>query len=235
MQYTENYELPIIEGTDVPNYAPYNECANKVDDALGDMATDVAESVASVNVIKTELEQEMNDFSEEMQQTLDTTVQEINTNVNDRLSATPRYKLALGMDYPRGYRIGGQTGNDRIPISDFEFSKTYATVVNDDNSFSNQSVAPVPSVLAKISLDICVSNEEENGTIEIDLVRHDPTGNTTINSRVFSLVGGNNNVHLETITNINFSNSSKFYFVVSSNESKTLWGKNYLTVENIGL
>lgn len=235
MQYTDNYELVIIDGTDAISRVPHNESMTKIDEALGDMATDVAESVASVNVIKTELEQEMSDFSTEMQQTLDDTVAQINTNVNERLAATPRYKLALGMDFPRGYNIGGETQNNRIPISEFEFSKTYATVVNNDNSFSNQAVAPVPSVLAKISLDICVANLEENGTIEIDLVRHDPTGDVTLNSRVFSLIGGNNNVHFETITNINFSNSSKFYFEVTSNERKTLYGKNYLTVENIGL
>lgn len=236
MQYTEHYELPIIEGIDVPNYAPYNECANKVDDALNDMSTDVAESVASVNKVKTQLEQEMNDFSEKTQQTLDNTVQKINTNVNDRLSATPRYQLALGMDFPRGYNIGGETGNNLIPISDYEFAKTWSMTVNDHNSFSNNETTQAPNTLAKICLDICVENNEENGDIEISLVRKVPGGSDVIvNSRLFSLVGGRNTIHFETVTNMNYSMFETFRFEVTSNERKTLWGKNYLTVERIGL
>lgn len=235
MKYTDNYELVLIDGTDTISRVPHNESMSKIDEALGDMATDVAESVASVNVIKTELEQEMNDFSEEMQQTLDNTVQEINTNINNRLSATPRYQLALGMDFPRGYNVGGETGNDRIPISDYEFAQTWGMTVTDNNSFYNNSPQASTRVLGKVSLDICVENSEENGTIEIALCKHNPLGNTTINDRMIALVGGSNNIHIETVTNINLTSAERFYFEVKSNERKTLTGKQYLTVERIGL
>ena len=48
MTHTEKYELPIIEGTDVIDYEPFNEAMGKIEGAISDNETLVQEAVDDV-------------------------------------------------------------------------------------------------------------------------------------------------------------------------------------------
>lgn len=54
MNKSTNLELNIIEGTDIPNYAPWNENMNKIDKAYGDMNNQIDTNKSSIEIIKTD-------------------------------------------------------------------------------------------------------------------------------------------------------------------------------------
>lgn len=54
MNKSTNLKLNIIEGTDIPNYAPWNENMNKIDKAYGDMNTQIDTNKSSIELIKTD-------------------------------------------------------------------------------------------------------------------------------------------------------------------------------------
>ena len=87
MRFTDNYNLPLVDGTDPWDFAQNNEAFNIIDSALVDLSTDVTEAVASVNATKTQIEEENAQFREEMNETLDNTVTTLENDVENMVAS----------------------------------------------------------------------------------------------------------------------------------------------------
>lgn len=242
MQYTENYDLPIIEGTDIPNYAPFNEGMNKIDEALNDMGTDVTEAVANTNQAVQEVRDEMGDLSDAVTGELEQTKTDITNQVNDTLVDFPIYLLAGRLNTPANYQICGDTGNDVLPLSANEFMKIQNNgIVVEDNRFSNKSYKPhssgTISRYVKLSVDLLVG-ANEGDILGVYLAQTTPTGSTTIKNNSYTLKQGMNEIHFTCIFNMNSIDNgitAYKYIGLDSANSLTLGQKTDVTIEYLGI
>lgn len=262
MNYTENYELPLIEGTDVIDYAPYNESMNKVDTALNDMGDDVQEAkddVAEmgdtlnqkVQEVNEALEQTESDVNEALQQTesnvntsLQQTTDELTGMVNSKLSRISKFVIAKTYEIPEDtYYYGSESGILVAPLTSLTPKLSRVDEIA-TGQMSNNSFPTVPTVSAssrpvcKIDFDIEVEptslSESYNGAC-----------NTTLQLFYNSGAGGvlvdEIEINTSRRTPIHYSNlvtssaNGKFFFRLNSNYAHKVVGLMKLTVEDIGM
>lgn len=104
MTKSENLELNIIEGTDIPNYAPWVENMNKIDKAYGDMNTQIDTNKSAIETMETDNEErdtkinnnttKINDVNNVAYDALSTAriAQDIATSANAKISVLEKEK-----------------------------------------------------------------------------------------------------------------------------------------------
>ena len=114
MNYTENYELPLIEGTDVIDYAPYNESMNKVDTALNDMGDNVEQVNDNMATLTDRFNEQVSEIHTALQQTesdvnaaLEQTTEDINASVNSQLATKDKEIEKLKSDKENLIQVNG--------------------------------------------------------------------------------------------------------------------------------
>lgn len=235
MQYTENYDLVLIDGTDVISRVPHNESMTKIDRALGDMATDVSQAVTDVQNTKTQIEEENAQFQEDMETTLDETVAAINESVNNALASAPYYQLVAQLNLPRNMQICGETGNNVFPLSQSAFVKTRNMTV-EGNRFMNRYTTP-DTHYCRVSVDLVVGVDVDGTDFEIFLARYNGVTNEVNKTVSYTLDNGQNEIHFECILNMNSIDSGVQYRYIgfSSLSQLTLLDKANITIEYLGI
>lgn len=239
--YTDNYKLVIIEGTDVISKVPHNESMNKIDTALKSVADDTATAVADVNKVKVDMEQEMSDFSQEMHNTLDETVTQINTTVDNKLANVSEYLLAGQLNTGSMYQICGQTGHNKFPLSQSEFMKydtSKIALYNDD--FQNRYTSTFSTRYVKVTVDMVVGSDGANA-MDVFLIQHDSYDSVkerTIKSSGYQLTNGLNHIQFTAIFDmrtIDDGNRSFKYIGFDCVNALTLENRADITIEYLGI
>jgi len=236
--YTENYELPIIEGTDVISRVPHNEGMTKIDTTLKKVADDTSTAVADVNQVKVNMEQEMSDFSQEMHSTLDKTVTQINTTVDNKLANVSEYLLAGQLNTGSMYQICGQTGHNKFPLSQSEFMNydTRKIALYNDN-FQNKYTSSATRYV-KVTVDMVVGSDGANA-MDVFLIQHNYiAGDTTIKSSGYQLTNGLNHIQFTAIFDMrNVDGTDDFYKYIGFDcvNALTLENRANITIEYLGI
>lgn len=85
MKKTDNLELNIIEGTDIPNYATFNENVSKIDNAFATLNSKVENQETQNETFKNEVETEINNLKTDyvkFKEEVETLVSNVELNVN---------------------------------------------------------------------------------------------------------------------------------------------------------
>ena len=146
MKETENLNLPLIEGTDVPSYAPFNEAMNKIDSnskTTDDKVTSVETEIEATNNRVEAVEDNNNSLTNELhlfEETLENNVtlaqknEQNITNVNNNLKSfisESKLKGFLGFIASRG------DYDDTITYrKDLNLTKNATLVKSTDNAFA---------------------------------------------------------------------------------------------------
>lgn len=122
MQHTEKYELPIIEGTDTPSYAPFNEMANKLDTILDEEGTAVESYDQRITAVESMLEgyQAFRDYAVNR---LNTHEDEI-TELEDTKVKFCTADLRLGNISRNFYSFDDTRGEQTVYINDYSYTFT---------------------------------------------------------------------------------------------------------------
>ena len=249
MTHTENYELPLIEGTDVIDYEPFNEGMGKIDEALNTMDDKVQEAVDDVAQMGDTLTQKMEEVDQALQDTVDDvnasleqTTQDLNDEVDSKLNRISKFVLARQYTIPEEtYLFGSQSGTLVFPLTSVTPSISRIADVNAPNSdrfyvpYASSSGTPV----SKIDFDLEVEPTGGDGTYngacntELELVKHhsglpsETIASIKINSSVRTPI------HLSAL--VTASTGTTFSFLLKSGYTHQLVGNASLTVENIGI
>ena len=246
MTHTEKYELPIIEGTDVIDYEPFNEAMGKIEGAIGDNETlvqeavdDVAEMGDTLNQKVQEVNQALEDTESSVDDALEETTENLTDMVNQSLDRISKFTIAKKYDVPdETYYFGSQSGNLRLPISSLTPTIQRGTTLTDNRfpvDYASQSGAPVSKVDLDINVEPTGGDGVYNGVcnVTVELWKaHPGTGSEkvdslTINSSVKTPI------HFTSL--VTAIGGTYFYFVVSSGYTHKLVDTMKLTVENIGM
>lgn len=253
MTHTEKYELPLIEGTDVIDYAPFNEGMNKIENALDESDTRVQEAIDDVAEMGDTLNQKVQEVNQALEQTesdvnqsLQETTDAINESVNNKLSKISMFTLARRYDIPEDtYIFGGDSGLLILPIT--SLTPNLNRVAEGISQPSNNTFYISPSVVgaspvSKIDLEFEVEPTGDSEGMEFDINKY-----VRVELRQFSVSQGTYitvkdwYINTSVRTPISFSylatasTNSGFTFRVSSPYQMKLIGQMQLTVENIGM
>ena len=246
MTHTEKYELPLIEGTDVIDYAPFNEGMEKIEDAIEHNETLVQEAVDDVAQMGDTLDQKMLEVNQALEQTeqdvnasLEQTTEDLTNMVNQSLDRISKFTIARKYDVPdETYYFGSQSGNLRVPISSVTPTIQRGTTLTDNRftvDYASQSGTPV----SKVDLDITVETTGGDGLFngacntKIQLYKtHTATGSVLVDEQIVN-TSVKTSIHFSSL--VTASGGTSFYFVVSSGYTHKLVDTMKLTVENIGM
>ena len=246
MNYTEKYELPLIEGTDVIDYAPFNEGMQKIENAIEHNETLVQEAVDDVAEMGDTLNQKVEEVNEALEQTesdvnasLEQTTDSLTEMVNERLNSISTFFIARRYIVPSDtYYFGDENGSLILPIT--SISPTIKRGVDlTNNRFYVPYASQFSTPVSKVDLDIVVEPTGGEGVyngannVRIELVRYNPgTGSDvvcehTINASVKTPI------HFSTL--LIASGGTTFAFRLSCGYTQKLTDYITLTVENIGM
>lgn len=246
MTHTEKYELPLIEGTDVIDYAPFNEGMEKIEDAIEHNETlvqeavdDVAEMGDTLNEKVEEINQALEDTKQDVNDSLEQTTQDLTEMVNNSLDRISKFTIARRYEVPdETYYFGSQSGNLRLPISSIAPVIQRGTTLT-DNRFTIDYASSTGTPVSKVDLDIIVENTGGEGTFNgacnttIELWKtHSATGSVLVDSQTVN-TSVKTPIHFSTL--LTASGGTSFYFIISSGYTHKLVDSMKLTVENIGM
>lgn len=249
MTYTENYELPLIEGTDVIDYAPYNESMGKIDEALNTMGDNVQEAKDDVAEMGDTLTQKMGEVDQALQDTVDNvnasleqTTQDLNDEVDSKLGRISKFVLARYYEVPDDtYLYGGESGYLILPIT--SVSPTLNRIEGVSAPTNNRfKVVPTVSAsgtpVSKIDIDFEVEQTGGDGTFDInkytkiELMRNDGGGGNVVAEQYI-------NTSVRTPIHFTYlatgSGITEYLIRLSSPYSCKLLGNMAFTIENIGM
>ena len=246
MTHTEKYELPIIEGTDVIDYEPFNEAMGKIEGAISDNETlvqeavdDVAEMGDTLNQKVQEVNQALEETETNVQDSLDETTTNLTNMVNESLDRISKFTIARRYEVPdETYYFGSQSGNLRLPISSIAPIIQRGQTLTDNRfsvDYASQSGTPVSKVDVEFTVEPTggdgVFNGACNTTIELWKV-HSATGSAKVDELTLN-TSVKTPIHFSTF--LTASGGTYFYFVISSGYTHKLVDTMKLTVENIGM
>lgn len=242
MKYTNNYDLPIIEGTDIPNYAPFNEGMNKIDEALHDLSTDVSEAVAEVNAVRTQVEDDLRDAKAEINESLEQTTEEINTSVASTLARAPKFVTAFRYNFNSdNYAFGGESGTLCFPVSaNKELNKKADTIVLNGNKIQSRYSKAQSTWINKFVLDFTFKSDTVTTNRVNVALKHVNAGGTvtTLSVKTFWIENNEGTIHFESILNMNGIDSGDpagYYVEISALSDAYLFDTSILTIENMGV
>ena len=246
MTHTEKYVLPIIEGTDVIDYEPFNEGMEKIEEVLENNENLVQEAVDDVAEMGDTLNQKVQEVNQALEQTetnvnqaLEQTTDEINESVNNKLGKISMFTLARLYSVPsETYYFGSQSGNLRLPISSVTPTIQRGSTLT-DNRFTVDYASQTGTPVSKVDLDIIVEptggggefNGMCNTTIEL-WKHHSATGSVKVDELT---VNTSVKTPIRFTSLVTASGGTSFYFVLISGYTHQLLDTMKLTVENIGM
>ena len=246
MTHTEKYELPLIEGTDVIDYEPFNEGMEKIEEVLEnnenlvqEAVDDVAEMGDTLNDKVAEINQALEQTESDVNSALEQTTQDLTNMVNNSLDRISKFTIARLYTVPsETYYFGSQSGNLRIPISSVTPTIQRGTTLTDNRftvDYASQSGVPV----SKVDLDVIVEPTGNDGTFNnmifttIELWKHhSATGSEKIDEITVN-TSVKTPIHFTSL--VTASGGTSFYFIMTSGYTHQLLDTMKLTVENIGM
>ena len=252
MNYTEKYELPLIEGNDVIDYAPFNEGMEKIENALDESDTKVQEAVddvaemgdtlnEKVQEVNGALEQTENDVNQSLQETTDA----INESVNNKLNKMSVFTLARRYDIPNDtYIFGGDSGTLILPIT--SLTPTLDRVASgvqapSSNTFYIRAATTGGTPVSKINIDFEVEPNAEgdneftiNKYVRVELRQMQGGGNYVTVKDWYINCSVRTPIHFEylgTASGVGYG----FVVRLTSPIDMKLIGQMSLTVEDIGM
>lgn len=249
MTYTENYELPLIEGTDVIDYAPYNESMGKIDEALNTMGDNVQEAKDDVAEMGDTLTQKMGEVDQALQDTVDNvnasleqTTEDLNAEVDSKLNRISKFILARQYEIPtETYLYGSESGALVFPITSVTptISRVADVQTPQNNRFyglyAGQTGTPVVKVDFSCTVEPTTSNESYVGDCNtiLELVKYRSGQSSVIASEVITNTSVKTTISLSAL--ITSSGGDTFGFVLRSNYSHQVLGNASFTLEDIGM
>ena len=246
MTHTEKYELPIIEGTDVIDYEPFNEGMEKIEEVLENNENLVQEAVDDVAEMGDTLNQKVQEVNQALEQTetdvetsLEETTQNLTNMVNQSLSKISEFTIARLYSVPsETYYFGSQSGNLRLPISSVTPTIQRGSTLT-DNRFTVDYASQTGTPVSKVDLDIIVEptggggefNGMCNTTIEL-WKHHSATGSVKVDELT---VNTSVKTPIRFTSLVTASGGTTFYFILTSGYTHQLLDTMKLTVENIGM
>ena len=233
MQYTENYDLPITQGNDVIDYATQNEGFNKIDVAMKSIADDTATAVAEVTQLKTDIEHEMDEFTQNIEQEFEQTKEDISEEVNSALATAPKYlNLMCGTDTTENIDFGGQGGEKPFPFS--TLNKSIDIDSDELKVVNNRLVCSMGSTTHTCVVNFNASfNCQSEMPITIALYKHyGASQDELLSEQVLSVKGDTvQQVNFNTIVNFRGNNPDQYYFItVRCGSAVTLYGEWNLSI-----
>lgn len=228
MRYTENYELVIIDGTDVISRVPHNESMEKIDEQLNILSEDTAQAVAECNTIKTQIEEDISGFNEHMEETEQEILDKVNTTLESAINVAPivagseilcdvsgtAQYVNVAYHSPKALPINKQrkAWTENKPASE-EHGDYFATVPY--SSGANPTISIIKQGLYRIDLDFTIEfNGIGDGTSAmISLVKNASISGTTVEgeylkSKYVDLNGdGKQTIHLTAYVRQNTSST----------------------------
>lgn len=246
MTHTEKYELPIIEGTDVIDYEPFNEGMEKIEEVLEnnenlvqEAVDDVAEMGDTLNEKVAEVNQALEQTETNVNQALEQTTGDLTNMVNNKLNRMSTYYCVRNYAIPDDtYYFGSDSGNMLFPLGTLTPTvQRGATILDNKFSFPGANQSGTPVSVANFDFEVIPTASEGafNGDcyVEVEFIKYRPgqtsvtLGKQRINTSVQTpihatcLVTGNNGEHVG--------------IILRSNYTHKLVGYATLTVENIGM
>ena len=205
MQETTNYELPIIEGTDIPNYAPFNEAMNKIDENVKRIDDGLTVQTERVDSVVEEVETTLGETVTEINNTLQETKTEIETEVDEALSsAVNTAPIVAGLDTPSnvsgtadyitcGYanpqflpirkpRVNWTVMKATDPTRPSEYFATIPVAYNSQNLLSNYNIGIIKQGLYRIDIDFTIefAGVGDGSSAMISLVKNGTISGTLV-------------------------------------------------------
>lgn len=250
MTHTEKYELPIIEGTDVIDYGPFNEGMEKIENALDESDTKVQEAIDDVAEMGDTLNQKVQEVNEALEQTeenvntsLEQTTESINESVNSKLDRISKFNVVRSYDVPtETYLYGSDSGTLYFPITSLTptISRIADVQIPTNNRFYCAYTTPTGAPLTKVDFTCTVEptaiNESYNGdcNTKVEIIKYRAGAQP-------SVVIGESYINTSNKTTINItclttaSGGDTFGIIFNSNYSHQVVGKATLTTENVGI
>ena len=188
MTHTEKYELPIIEGTDVIDYEPFNEGMEKIEEVLENNENLVQEAVDDVAEMGDTLNQKVQEVNQALEQTvedvntsLEQTTEAIDTSVNSKLDRISKFNVVRSYDVPtETYLYGSESGTLYFPITSLTptISRVADVQTPTNNRFycapGTQTGIPLTKVDFTCTVEPTAINESYNGdcNTKVEIIRY---------------------------------------------------------------
>ena len=248
MTHTEKYELPIIEGTDVIDYEPFNEGMEKIEEVLENNENLVQEAVDDVAEMGDTLNQKVQEVNQALEQTeenvnasLEQTTESINASVNSKLDRISKFNVVRSYDVPsETYLYGSESGTLYFPITSLTPSLSrVADVQTPTNNrfycaYASQTGTPITKIDFTCTVEPTAINESYNGdcNTKVEIVKYGVGDSVTIGE---SYINTSNKTTVNITCLTTASGGNNFGIIFNSNYSHQVVGKATLTTENVGI
>lgn len=249
MTHTEKYELPIIEGTDVIDYAPFNEGMEKIEDAIEHNETLVQEAVDDVAQMGDTLDQKMLEVNQALEQTeqdvntsLEQTTENLTNMVNSSLNRISKFNVVREYDVPtETYLYGSDSGTLYFPIT--SLTPTLSRVADIQTPTNNRfyclyggaTGVPVTKIDFTCTVEPTAINETYNGecNTKVEIVKYRSGQSSVVMGECYVNTSNKTTINISCLTTA--SGGDSFGIIFNSNYSHQVVGKAMLTTENIGI
>lgn len=249
MTHTEKYELPIIEGTDVIDYEPFNEGMEKIEEVLEASENAVQEAVDDVAEMGDTLNQKVQEVNQALEQTeenvnfsLEQTTEAINESVNSKLDRISKFNVVRSYDVPtETYLYGSESGTLYFPITSLTptISRVADVTTPSNNRFycayASQTGAPLTKVDFTCTVEPTAINESYNGdcNTKVEIIKYRAGQSSVVIGESYINTSNKTTVNITCLTTA--SGGDSFGIVFNSNYSHQVVGKATLTTENVGI
>ena len=249
MTHTEKYELPIIEGTDVIDYAPFNEGMEKIEDAIEHNETLVQEAVDDVAEMGDTLNQKVQEVNQALEQTeqdvnasLEQTTTDLNNEVDSKLNRISKFVLARQYTIPgETYLFGSESGTINFPLTEVtpSISRIADVTTPSNNRFyipmASQAANPVSKIDFECTVEPTAINETYNGACNtrIEVLKDRPGLGSEVVASAYVNTSVKTTIKLSGLATS--SGGTAFRVTLASDYSHQIVGAASLTVENIGI
>lgn len=249
MTHTEKYELPIIEGTDVIDYEPFNEGMEKIEEVLEnnenlvqEAVDDVAEMGDTLNQKVAEVNQALEQTEENVNASLEQTTESINTSVNSKLDRISKFNVVRSYDVPsETYLYGSESGTLYFPIT--SLTPTISRVADIQTPTNNRfyclyggaTGVPVTKIDFTCTVEPTAINESYNGdcNTKVEIVKYRSGQSSVVMGECYVNTSNKTTINITCLTTA--SGGDSFGIIFNSNYSHQVVGKATLTTEDVGL
>lgn len=249
MTHTEKYELPIIEGTDVIDYEPFNEGMEKIEEVLEASENAVQEAVDDVAEMGDTLNQKVQEVNQALEQTeenvnasLEQTTESINTSVNSKLDRISKFNVVRSYDVPsETYLYGSESGTLYFPIT--SLTPTISRVADIQTPTNNRfyclyggaTGVPVTKIDFSCTVEPTAINESYNGdcNTKVEIVKYRSGQSSVVVGECYVNTSNKTTINISCLTTA--SGGDSFGIIFNSNYSHQVVGKATLTTEDVGL
>ena len=249
MTHTEKYELPIIEGTDVIDYEPFNEGMEKIEEVLENNENLVQEAVDDVAQMGDTLNEKVAEVNQALEQTesnvnasLEQTTESINASVNSKLDRISKFNVVRSYDVPsETYLYGSESGTLYFPITSLTptISRVADVGTPQNNRFyclyGGATGVPVTKINFSCTVEPTATNETYNGdcNTKVEIVKYRTGQSSVVMGECYVNTSNKTTINITCLTTA--SGGDSFGIIFNSNYSHQVVGKATLTTEDVGL